>query len=67
MWDIYDYNFCLRGVWFNEMNPGIVKKYSKEKDDPDPELPALTNWELFKSCDEFLVSILITDIEYHDL
>lgn len=59
MWEIYNYNFCFRGVGFNDVNHEIVKKYSQDKNDPDPELPALTNWELFKSCDNYLVSILL--------
>lgn len=57
MWDIYSLNFYLRGVGLNIIDPEIVKKFSKE--DPAELLP-LTNWELFKAADNFLVTYLDT-------
>ena len=56
MWDIFSKNFAFRGLTYNYLDNNIVKKYSKEEVQP---LESLTNYELIKLCDNFLVSRII--------
>ena len=54
MWDTYYKNAFLRGIGHSYAKPDIVKKYSK----CDPvEFKKLTNRQIVKLCDHFLVRV----------
>lgn len=55
MWDIYSFNFDLRGVGYSEVSSDIVKRYSKGGIIEGGKGKPLTNRGLIKLFDNFLV------------